>query len=369
MVKIKRFIECLIPVTACNLKCSYCYVIQRDNRTLKIPDLDYPIEQIGRALSKDRFGGTCYFSICGAGETLMPKYIVDLVKEILKQGHLVNITTNGTLNDRFDELVKIDSDLLKRLNLSFSFHYLELKRTNKLDDFFNNINKIRKAGISFVLQLNLCDEYIPHIEEIKKICLEKVGAYPQIAATRKEINLKDNIELLTELSDDEYIKKGKEFKSPLFDFTIKNFNVKRKEFCYAGDWSFVLNLKTGLLSKCYGTGLSSNIFENPDKKIKFEAIGKNCKSRFCLNSSHFMSLGVIPTIETPTYGELRNRSEANWYQSEEIKSGLNSKLNESNAEYSKIKKIYVTTKYKIIFTAKNILRPIKNVGNIKKMHK
>ena len=107
-MKIKRFIECLIPVTACNLKCSYCYVIQRDNRTLKIPPLDYPIEQIGRALSKKRFGGTCYFSICGAGETLIPKYMPDLIHEILSQGHFVNITTNGTLNDRFDQIVAFE---------------------------------------------------------------------------------------------------------------------------------------------------------------------------------------------------------------------------------------------------------------------
>lgn len=28
---IKRFVECLLPVTACNLKCSYCYVIQKSN--------------------------------------------------------------------------------------------------------------------------------------------------------------------------------------------------------------------------------------------------------------------------------------------------------------------------------------------------
>lgn len=35
--KIKRFIECIVPVTACNLRCHYCYVIQNDYRTNKIP--------------------------------------------------------------------------------------------------------------------------------------------------------------------------------------------------------------------------------------------------------------------------------------------------------------------------------------------
>ena len=65
---IKRFVECLLPVTACNLKCSYCYVIQRNNRKMQQAVLKYTPEQIDRAMSKDRWGVT-YFSICGAGET------------------------------------------------------------------------------------------------------------------------------------------------------------------------------------------------------------------------------------------------------------------------------------------------------------
>lgn len=354
MEKIKRFIECLIPVTACNLKCSYCYVIQRDNRKLEIPKLNFSPETIGQALNKERFGGTCYFSICGAGETLVPDYMVAVVREILKQGHFVNITTNGTLNKRFDELISLDKDLLKKLNISFSFHYLELKRLNKMEDFFNNIKKCRENGISFVLQINLCDEYMPYIDDIKKICKDEVGAYPQVAATRKEEKKLQNIELLTEKTEEEYYKEGEKFESPLFEFTMKNFNVKRKEFCYAGDWSFTLNLQTGRLSKCYAMPLAQNIFKDINKPIKFEAIGNNCQSRYCFNSSHFMSLGVIPELDTPTYGELRNRKEANWYASQEIIEGFNSKLNESNQEYSKAKKIRVNLKNRfIILSAKS----------------
>lgn len=54
---IKRFVECLLPVTACNLKCSYCYVIQRNNRKMKQAELKYTPEQIDRAMSKNRWGG------------------------------------------------------------------------------------------------------------------------------------------------------------------------------------------------------------------------------------------------------------------------------------------------------------------------
>ena len=58
-----------------------------------------------------------------------------------------------------------------------------------------------------------------------------------------------------------------------------------------------------------------------------------------------MSLGVIPNVETPTYAELRNRENAQWYNNE-MQEFLNSKLNESNKEYSKIKKNYTNLHYK-----------------------
>ena len=347
MEKMKRFIECLIPVTACNLKCSYCYIIQRDHRTLEIPQLKYSPETIGKALSKERLGGTCYISICGAGETLVPDYMIDITRNILKQGHFVNITTNGTLTKRFDQLCELPSDLLERLHIAFSFHYLELKRLNLLDTFFDNINRMKESGASVLVQINLCDEYIPYIKEIQNICMEKIGALPQVAATRRE-DTSEKIRLMTEHSEEEYKKYGESFESPLFDMTMKNFNVRRREFCYAGDWTFTLNLMTGVLSKCYGVNAGKqNIFDDVEKPIKFEALGQNCHSAFCFNSTHFMSLGVIPSVETPTYASLRNRKEAKWY-TKKMEEFLNSKLKESNEEYSDKRKKKITRKNKLL---------------------
>lgn len=236
MEKIKRFFECFVPVTACNLKCGYCYVIQRGNRSMDIPQLKYTVSQIGKALSKERLGGVCYFSLCGAGETLMADQIIEIVEEILRQGHYVNITSNGTLTKQFERLVSFPEDYINRLHIAFSFHYLELLRIHKLDDFFNNIKRIKNHGGSFVVQLNLCDEYEPYFEEIKVLCEKQLGALPQLVATRKENDLSRDIEYFTSHLPEEYVAIGSQFNSPLFDYTIKNFNVNRKEFCYAGDW-------------------------------------------------------------------------------------------------------------------------------------
>lgn len=53
----KRFIECLIPVTVCNLKCDYCYVIQHNDRTMQMPKLQLSPKAIGNALNINRLGG------------------------------------------------------------------------------------------------------------------------------------------------------------------------------------------------------------------------------------------------------------------------------------------------------------------------
>ena len=311
---------------------------------MQLAHLKYPVDHIVKALSCERLDGQCWFSICGAGETLVQDEVIGITKGLLENGHFVNITTNGTLTKKFEELTGACKENIKHLHLSFSLHYLELKRLNLLDTFFQNVNFMRSQGASILVQINLCDEYMPYIEDIKSICLEKVGAYPQVALTRDESSMPMKIH--SKLSPEEYYKEGSKFESPLFDFTYKNFNVKRKEFCYAGDWSGVLNLSTGELAKCYANYENvQNVFEDVDKDICFEAIGNNCGYHYCVNSSHFLSLGVIPSLNTPSYSQLRNRVVANWY-SEEMVEFLENRLYNTNKEYGKLKKHKTNKKYK-----------------------
>ena len=361
-IEIKRFFECLIPVTVCNLKCSYCYVIQRNYRNMELAKFKYTPEHIGKCLTQERLGGRCFFSLCGAGETLAQPETLEIAKELLKNGHIINITTNGTLKNRFKEINDFTLDERERMHFSFSLHYLELKRLNLLDVFFENILLVKELGCSFVVQINLCDEYIPYWDEIKKMCITKLGAPPQVAATRKESHNLNKIEFLTELSNQKYISKGKEFDSHLFEYTIENFNIKRDEFCYAGQRSGTLNLADGTLCKCYADPKPQNIFKNYKEPISFEPIGRNCQSAFCFNSSHFMSLGVIDNNDKRTYCYLRDRPEAGWFN-DTMKYALSKKLWDTNSslddmeqeKYNKIEKKIVTY-YKV---RNAVLGPIK----------
>lgn len=340
MEKIKKFIECLLPVTACNMKCSYCYVMQENRRAMKVPELRYDLDTIQYALRKDRFGGVCYFSICGAGETLIPQYVPELIARILENGHYVNVTSNGTLTKRYKELLdRCTDEMCGRLHFAFSLHWIELKRMHMIQRFFENVRMVRSAGCSIVIQMNMCDEYMPYIEEIKACCMKEVGALPQIAVTRREDGFPvRKVSLYTDGSEEAYIAAGREFKSPLFEYTLKNFRIKRKEFCYAGAWSYQLNLMNGLLKRCYCSCVVQNIFKDTKKPLFELAVGTACNSLYCNNSSHFMSQGIIPELDGPSYAELRNRPEAKWY-TDEMTEVLSGKLADTNQEYGFCKRI------------------------------
>ena len=110
--------------------------------------------------------------------------------------------------------------------------------------------------------------------------------------------------------------------------------VKRNEFCYAGKWSYVLDLASGVLKPCYASQIRQNIFSDTDSQIKITAIGSHCRSPYCMNSSHFMALGIIPSVDTPSYESLRNRrcvDGSEWYN-ETMKCVLSKKFVEGNSK-------------------------------------
>lgn len=330
MSKIKRFFECLLPVSVCNLKCPYCYLIQEGRRAMKAEELLYSSEHIAKALRQERVGGPCYISLCGCGETMLQKDLIPLVCCLLQEGHYVNITTNGTLSSKYDELIQACGCSISHLHISFSLHYIELKERGWIDRYFDNVIKMREAGASVLVQFNLCDEYLPYLDEIKQVCMDSVGAYPQVALTRNELT--KPMSIMTDGTDEEYYQTGSTFDSPLFEFTYRNFMVKRTEYCYAGEWSGVLDMKTGILKKCYMEPGGVNIFEDINKPIVFKPVGCDCHHIYCVNSSHFMSLGIIPEVDTPSYAQLRNRPEAGWYTSEMLEV-LNGKLADCNRQH------------------------------------
>lgn len=346
MDKIKRFIDCYVPVTTCTLRCHYCYITVHRKFEGPLPEFPYSPQQVRKALSKKRLGGTCLINFCAGGETLLTPKIVEYVRELLEEGHYIMIVTNATVTKRIEEFASFPPELTKHLFFKFSYHYMELKKRGHLNQFFDNIQKVRDAGCSFTLEVTPSDELIPYIEELKELAMEKVGALPHVTVARDERD-PDKLPILTNMSREDYIKTWSQFDSKMFEYKMSIFEKKRKEFCYAGDWSFVLNLGTGMANQCYLYCRSQqNIIENPDEPIDFIPIGRNCKEHHCYNGHAWLTLGDIPELQAPFYSEIRNRrckDGSEWLQPE-MKAIMSSKLYESNKEYNWWQKFIVDVK-------------------------
>lgn len=358
----KRFIDCGIGSFACNLKCHYCYVAQNFLFTQKVPKFKYSADHVGNALSKERLGGVCMFNICATGETLIPNEVVEYTRAILAQGHYVMIVTNGLLKKRFEEFSEFPESYRKRLFFKISFHYLELKRINKFELFFSNVELIKRMKASFTIEVTPSDELIPYIEEMKEVSLRNLGALPHITVARDES--KPDYPLLTKLSKEDYIRTWGQFDSMMFNFKIKVFGEKRKEYCYAGNWTLTLNLLTGMMKQCYQTNYFMNIYKSIEKPIRYVNIGHGCKAPHCHNAHAFLCFGAIPELETPYYYELRNRvckDGSEWLQPE-MKAFMSCKLNEINAESHPKTDVMINWIYGYIYTsamwARGILKKI-----------
>ena len=52
-----------------------------------------------------------FINFCGAGETLLCHSLVQIVNELIKEGHYIQIVTNATISKKIDEFINSDIDL------------------------------------------------------------------------------------------------------------------------------------------------------------------------------------------------------------------------------------------------------------------
>ena len=340
MLQCKHFIDIYVPITTCNLTCEYCYVAQQNLFKAEYNALKYSANFIRQALSKERLGGVCCFNFCGGGETLLLKNIVEIIEQLLLEGHYVMIVTNGTVTKRFEEFSKLAPELLNHLMFKFSYHYLQLKNKNLLDIFFKNVELVKNVGCSYSLELPAYDDFIPYIDEIQQVTVEKFGAYPHVTVLRDDRI--DGRPILSKLSFKEYKKVWESFNSDLFNLRLKYWGKKQRKFCYAGYYTALLNLENGSFRRCNSTCETQNIYENINKPIDFSPIGYKCPEKHCYISHAWLTFGNIPELEIPTFDKMRNRKtiDGKYWLTEDFKNFLNVKLKDTNGEYSFLKKIF-----------------------------
>lgn len=345
-MEIKKFIDIHVPIFYCNLKCGYCYVSQLPQTRVRTC-FNYSPEVVKKALSQERLGGICHFNVCGMGETLIPEQLVDYIRVILENGHTVMIVTNGTLTKRFESFMEFPADLKLRLGFKFSLHYLELKNRNMLDIFWSNVQLVKDNGCSFSVEMTANDSYEPYIDEIKQNCMNNVGAYCHVSVPRDEATR--GIKLLTRHTMKEFYDIWKVFDSPMFEFKMRHWEERRREFCCAGLWTGLLNIGTGEYNSCYGQpGPVGNMFENIEEKFDFKAVGK-CEIPHCFNGHSFLTWGVIPEINEERYLDIRDRVDVsgNHWVNDTMRSQFKSKLFECNVPLSEEEKKKIRVSHSI----------------------
>lgn len=337
--KIKHYIECYIETETCNLRCHYCYIALQERFTNKIQKFSHSKEDIRRALSKERLGGPCLLNFCAGGETLLDEDALQVAKELLKEGHYINLVTNGTISKRFEEIASWPKELREHLMIKFSFHYLEFKRLNILDKFASNVSLMKKSGVSFTVEITPSDKLVPFIDEVKEWSIQNIGVFPHITIARDDRT--ENIDILSNYSYEEYKKIWGQFDSKLFNYKTEIFYQPRKEYCYAGRWSFCVNLNTGVMTQCYQAKELGNIFDNIDEPLPLEEIGYGCCLPHCFNGHAFLTLGNVPSLHSPTYAEVRNRvcADGSEWLTPCMKSFIGSKLKESNKKTPFLKRL------------------------------
>jgi organic radical activating enzyme len=352
--KITKYIHAIQPGNVCNLGCEYCYVSAKTTGARdKNTSFNYPLEQIAKAISKERLGGYAFITYVGGGETILPKQSLQLIKLFLEEGHFLNnIVSNMTLRPQLEELLAFPKELLERVSFTISMHWLELKKKNLLDVFFENINKLKENNITFHANMCVSPKEIPHMEEVKTICLEKMGLLPNIGFAH---DAKSGWKLYSSITPEDIACIEKLFDMPQAKSSKHNiYDDLAKDFCYIGDWGFIFNLETGTISACFDSPTMQNIVKDISKPIKFEAIGC-CSTSHCTMGPAFQTFGFVPKYDKfiPTYYDFYTDRV---FKGSQYENFANYKLSAANKEYSSIKKCWIKLKAR----AWQIKRALKN---------
>lgn len=307
---VKRF-TCGLGNCACNLHCSYCILDSHEEKMKFQAEFNHSVPFMIKALSRNRLGGRALFSIAGGGETLLKPGLIELAYGLLSEGHYIIFTTNGTVTQKINELLAFEPEMVKRMMFTLSMHYLELKENNLLDVFFDNARKIREAGASIELSIVGCDAYLPYIDEIMQMCLEKLGFLPSPIAVRPDNKMATERQLDSKLDKETYLKTWERFSQIKME-AVRALWHEISEECYAGIQTAKLNLQDGWMRQCENDQKRiDNIYDDIKREIQFLKKPHPCNMGCCYCYGIPLSGRTLSTGKIPTNYQLINRVDKN----------------------------------------------------------
>lgn len=333
--RVHKFIDLnMHGTTMCNFHCDYCYVWRRhefENSTILS---NHTVKEIRNGLSVEKTGGICFINMCARGETMLSSDIAELAYELLDEGHYVSIVTNGTVKKNIEKILEFPERLQERFFFKLSFHYLELEKRNLFDVFWKNVEAIKRSRCSYTLEITPYDGLVDRIPEIKAMFSEKTGGVmPHISYARD--SKKVDYDILSDYSLEEYGRIWGQFDSKMFDLKCRHYGEKIKEYCHAGEWSYLVNILTGDIRACYRQDVIGNIYAPDFKSFPARPVGCDCHMAYCYNNHAFIAWGTVPAIKDYSYLEMRDRIDADgkhWVK-EPMRSFMADKLYDTNYAY------------------------------------
>lgn len=356
----KKLFMFAIPLSVCNLRCHYCYLTKRSsNFEGVIPEMKFTPEEVAYAIRQERVGGPGFINLCADGETLLTPGLDRYVGLLAEEEHYIEIVSNMVLTKYLDKVLSLGREVLGHVEFKCSFHYLQLRERGLLETFADNVNRAYDAGASITVEMTPSDELIPYIEEVKDFSLRHFGALPHVTIARDDSTR--GIERLTSLTREEHDRIWSSFNSGFFDFKNEVFGVRRREFCYAGSWSYYVNMATGDAVQCYGGASVGNLFSDPDSPLPEKPIGR-CQIAHCYNGHAFLTMGLIPGLTSVRFGDIRDRERedgSHWLQPG-LKAFFNETVSESNEEINAVDKARYIAESAVSSVAHGIARRLRS---------
>jgi len=332
------------------MKCHYCYVA-RERFPEAPPGNVYDPKLIAKALTQKRLGGKAYLHICAWGETFLDPQIVEVSDLLLREGHYVSLSHNGTIRNVINEFCSFEPRLKQRLHFFVALQWSELKRLVLLDSFAENVRKIKDSSISYSISVTADDLLISEIAMIKEYCLDNFGALCHVLECRDET--KPEIPRMTELMTDKHIELWGSFNSLTFDTQQIYWEERRNEFCYMGEVAGFIDFDSGLIWQACGGKKLCNMFDDLSEPIRFCALGRNCQKAHCFLGNILMGGGgVIPEIPYPRFAEQRDRrcqDGSTWY-TPKFRKFCSQKAIENMEPYSTDRKVYIDTIMAVVYS-------------------
>ncbi|MDD3241255.1 MAG: radical SAM protein [Bacilli bacterium] len=142
----KKFKKVYIEITnICNLDCSFCSKSCRKKESMTTLHFEEILKKI------DQYTDYIYLHV--KGEPLLHKNLDEFIYLAKKYNKYVNITTNGTLIDKFNMRL-VEDGLIRQIN--FSLHS-ENNKKNYLDDIFT-FSKVAKFNTNIVYRFWTIDD-------------------------------------------------------------------------------------------------------------------------------------------------------------------------------------------------------------------